>query len=89
MLVRTIFNKLTLDTLVLGTLIPKQHTSEAFAAFKLVQSLSTAIGFIKLNFFYSQCTMIALFIMAVVGFVVLDLFVKRVDSSAQEDILDL
>ena len=50
----------------------KGSTSEAFAAFKLVQSMSTAIGFIKLSYFYSQCMMISLFICAVLGYVALE-----------------
>ncbi|KAG2383193.1 hypothetical protein C9374_004530 [Naegleria lovaniensis] len=61
----------------------KKHTSEAFSAFRFVQSISTAVGFafgIILQIVTIQFLLVVSFVMCIIAFLILDGFIASVDK---------
>lgn len=73
----------------LGVLF-RERAADAFAAFKLVQSLAVGFGMIASAYFSLlaiQLTLIGLAIAGAIGFFTLDLFVQRVKAQDQFDVI--
>ncbi len=66
----------------------KDNASDAFAAFKFIQSISIALSFASqagyLSFFQIQIVLIGLFIIAVISFIGLDCFIAPVNDKKEK-----
>lgn len=62
----------------------RYNAGNAFAAYRLVQSLSSAIGFVKLDFLVYQIILGVVLAVATVKFFILDFCVQRVDAAKKK-----